>query len=150
MVLSAESYNTVGAEDVYVCFNREGRWTELINLGSTINTPFQEMSPSLNADGTKLYFASNGRKDGLGSFDIYVSNRLDDSWTSWSEPVNLGTQINSEGRELGYREFPALPFTLFTSTRNSDGYGDVHLLKDSISRVPEKIVISVVAASEME
>ncbi len=135
-IFSAESYSTAGAEDLYVSFNRDGRWTDLINLGNMINTPFQEMSPSLNADGSKLYFASNGRKGGLGSFDIYVSNRLDDSWTSWSEPVNLGTQINSEGRELYFREFTSLGFSFFTSTRNSDGYGDVRMIKDSLYSQP--------------
>ena len=132
IIFAAESYKTQGAEDLYISFNREGRWSELINLGDVINTPLQEMSPSLNADGTKLYFATNGRSDGLGSFDIYVSKRLDDSWTSWSEPVNVSSQINSDGRELYYREFPAQSFALYTSTRNSDGYGDVRMIKDSI------------------
>ncbi len=141
-VFSAESYSTAGAEDLYVSFNRDGRWNELINLGSVINTPFQEMSPSLSADGSKLYFASNGRKGGLGSFDIYVSNRLDDSWTLWSEPVNLGAQINSEGRELYYREFSSLGFSLYTSTRNSDGYGDVRMFKDSLYSQPVVEVIT--------
>jgi OOP family OmpA-OmpF porin len=135
-IVSAESYNTVGAEDLYVSFNRDGKWTELINLGSVINTPFQEMSPSLSADGSKLYFASNGRKSGMGSFDIYVSNRLDDSWTSWSEPINMGTEINSDGRELYFREFSSLGFSVYTSTRNSDGYGDVRILKDSLNNPP--------------
>jgi outer membrane protein OmpA-like peptidoglycan-associated protein len=140
IVLSAESYSTAGAEDLYISFNREGRWSELINLGRVLNTPFQEMSPSLNADGTKLYFASNGRKGGLGSFDIYVSNRLDDSWTLWSEPVNLGPPINSEGRELYFREFPSLSVSIYTSTRNSDGYGDVRVLIDSINVKPAEEV----------
>ena len=138
-IFSAESYTTQGAEDLYVSFNREGKWSELINLGSVINTSFQEMSPSLTADGTKLYFASNGRKGGLGSFDIYVSNRLDDTWTSWSEPVNLGSQINSDGRELYYREFSSLAFSLYTTTRNSDGYGDVHMIKDTLNNPIEEI-----------
>lgn len=147
-LFAAESYNTVGAEDLYISFNREGRWTELINLGRVINTPFQEMSPSLNADGTRLYFASNGRKNGLGSFDIYVSTRLDETWLSWSEPVNLGTQINSDGRELYFREFVSEAYSLYTSTRNSDGYGDVRIVIDSIKiQSPEEIKPSVVEVS---
>jgi len=137
-LFSAESRNTLGAEDLYVSFYRDGKWNELISLGNVINTPFQEMSPSLNADGTKLYFASNGRKNGLGSFDIYVSNRLDDSWTSWSEPVSIGRQINSEGRELFYREFPTLAFSLYTTTRNSDGFGDIRMLRDSVNNPVEE------------
>ncbi|MCX8482494.1 MAG: hypothetical protein ORN50_02850, partial [Crocinitomicaceae bacterium] len=36
-----------------------------------------------------------------GDFDIYVSYRLDDTWKKWSEPINLGKQINStEGEDL--------------------------------------------------
>lgn len=138
-VFAAESYSTQGAEDLYVSFNKGGAWSELVNLGNVINTPFQEMSPSLSADGNKLYFASNGRKDGLGSFDIYVSNRLDDTWTSWSDPVNLGAPINSDGRELYYREFSSLGFSLFTTTRNSDGYGDVRMMKDSANNPIEEV-----------
>jgi outer membrane protein OmpA-like peptidoglycan-associated protein len=147
-IFSAESYKTEGAEDLYVSFNREGRWSELVNMGNVINTPLQEMSPSLNAEGTKLYFASNGRSGSLGSFDIYVSNRLDDTWTSWSEPQNLSAQINSDGRELYFREFPQQGLALYTSTRNSDGYGDVRMIKDSIkTQAPEEIKPVVTAAS---
>ncbi len=139
IIFSAESHTTSGAEDLYVSFMRNGNWSELTNLGKVINSPNQEMSPSLNEDGTKLYFASNGRKGGLGSFDIYVSNRLDDTWTSWSEPVNVGSQINSDGRELYFREYPSQSFSLYTSTHNSDGYGDIRMIKDSINTNPPEI-----------
>ncbi len=131
-VFSAESYNSLGGEDLYVTRQREGQWTEPINLGSTINTTFQEMSPTLSGDGRKLYFASNGRRGGLGSFDIYVAERLDESWTNWSLPVNLGQQINSEGRELFYRSYESQKVALYTSTSNSDGYGDIRIFKDSL------------------
>jgi len=132
-VFSAESYSTIGAEDIYISMKRDGKWSEPVNLGLKINTPFQEVSPSLSMDGTKLYFASNGRRGGLGSFDIYMSERLDDSWTSWSVPANLGQQVNSADRELYYRE--EMPgYFLYTSTRNSDGYGDIRFLKDSIQK----------------
>jgi OOP family OmpA-OmpF porin len=128
LLLAAESYSTTGAEDIYVSFLLEGRWSELINIGRPVNTPFQEMSPTLSEDGNELYFASNGRK-GSGSFDIYVSRRLDDSWTNWSEPENLGAPINTEGRELFYRKTPS-GYAVYTSTQNSDGYGDVRIFQD--------------------
>ena len=123
-VFAADSYSTVGAEDLYVSLLESGKWSEPKNLGKSINTSFQESSPSLSADGKYLYFASNGRK-GYGSFDIYYSERLDDSWTKWSNPINMGANVNSEGRELFYRTYPAQKFVLFTSTLNSDGYGDI-------------------------
>ena len=146
-IFSAESYNTLGAEDLYVTVKRSGQWTEPINLGSMINTAFQESSPSLSTDGRKLYFASNGRRGGLGSFDVYVADRLDESWTRWSIPVNLGPQINSDGRELFFRNDMNQKFALYTTTRNSDGYGDIRIFKDSL-QTPMAIdtVIKIVAA----
>ena len=106
-VFSAETYGTKGVEDIYVCTKTSTGWSEPRNLGSTINTKFQELSPSLSDDGKTLYFSSNGGK-GQGSFDIYTSTRLDEGWTNWSAPENLGTAINSEGRELYYRNYERL------------------------------------------
>jgi OmpA-OmpF porin, OOP family len=123
-VFSAETYGTRGVDDLYVSINLNGSWSEPKNLGSGINTQFQELSPSLSADGKTLYFSSNGRK-GNGSFDVYYSTRLDDTWTNWSVPVNMGSNVNSEGRELYYRAYPDLGFALYTSTKRSDGYGDI-------------------------
>lgn len=126
-VYSAETYGTRGVEDIYVTLKGgDGKWLEPRNLGSTINTQFQELSPSLSADGKTLYFSSNGRK-GNGSFDIYSSARLDDSWSSWSTPVNLSSPFNTEGRELYFRPYDDAGFSLYTSTKNSDGYGDIKI-----------------------
>ena len=126
-VFSAETYGSRGVEDIYVCTkNANGNWSEPRNLGSTINTRFQELSPSMSDDARTLFFSTNGGK-GSGSFDIYSSTRLDEGWTNWSAPENLGTAVNSEGRELFFRPFEKSGFSLYTSTKNSDGYGDVKI-----------------------
>lgn len=52
--------------------------------------------PSLSADGGTMYFTSN-RPDGFGGFDIFVSEKVGDTW---STPVNLGPIVNSQGNEL--------------------------------------------------
>jgi outer membrane protein OmpA-like peptidoglycan-associated protein len=127
-VFSAETYGTKGVEDIYVARkNADGTWAAPINLGTIINTQFQEVCPSLSADGYTLYFSSNGRK-GAGSFDVYKSQRLDDTWTRWSEPVNLGNAVNTEGREWYFREHAEAGLSLYVSTTNSDGYGDIRVL----------------------
>ncbi len=59
------------------------------------NNEFDDFHPAISIDGDKLFFASN-RPGGLGSTDIYVSYKVGESW---SEPVNLGAEINSPGRE---------------------------------------------------
>jgi OmpA-OmpF porin, OOP family len=122
-IFSAETYGSHGVDDLYVCFQENGKWSEPKNLGPTINTTFQELSPSLSLDQKTIYFSTNGRK-GSGSFDIYSANRLDDSWTNWSTPMNMGTNINSPGRDLYFRP-NGLGFALFTSTINSNIYGDL-------------------------
>lgn len=128
-VFAGEGYTTLGVEDIYVSVkNASGNWSEPKNLGRNINTSFQEWSPWLSEDTRYLYFASNGRQ-GYGSFDIYYSQRLDDTWAKWSAPINMGAGVNSEGRELFYIPFPKQEIALYTSTLNSDGYGDIKMYR---------------------
>ncbi len=140
-VYAAEAYDSRGAEDLYVSLkNSAGVWSEPRNLGSVINTSFQELSPALSADKKYLYFSSNGRK-GYGSFDVYFSERLDDTWTHWSVPSNMGSRVNSDGRELFYHTFPEFNLALFTTTQNSDGYGDIRPYLDTLkNNVPDTLI----------
>lgn len=81
----------------------DGEWGEPIDLGPTINTPGLDRKPFLHPDMQTLYFSSDGHGT-LGDLDVFKSTRLrDDSWTEWSEPVNLGAQINSPRQEWGYK-----------------------------------------------
>lgn len=123
-VFSADTYGTYGVEDIYVSFFEGGKWTAPVNLGPTINTQFQELSPSISPDKRTLYFSSNGRM-GEGSFDVFSATRLDDTWKNWTPPTNLGPEVNSAGRELFFRIAPTGAYAVYTSTLNSDGYGDV-------------------------
>src|SRR5262249_16377272 len=138
-VFSADSYGTKGAEDIYVSLKNDNKWSEPINLGSVINTPFQELSPSLDQGGKTIYFASRAQR-GMGSFDIFSSTRLDDTWKSWSAPVNLGSEINSDGRELYYR-LSNKYHALFTTTHSSDGYGVIRAVTDSLQKPDTAIQI---------
>jgi len=124
MVLSLQSYASRGAEDIYVCTYSQGKWTQPVNLGSVINTAKQEMTPYLSPDNKKLYFSSNGH-GGQGGRDLFVSERLADDWISWSKPQNLGTAVNSDGVELSWFIDTHNSIAYYSSTQNSDGYGDI-------------------------
>ncbi len=91
-----------GNTDIYITFKKDDdSWSEPINLGKSINTPFAERKPFLHPDGRSLYFASEGHA-GLGRLDLFKATRLkNDSWTEWSEPVNLGKEINTTGDDRG-------------------------------------------------
>lgn len=98
LLISYIDYTTkkgFGEQDLYVSFlQADGTFGTPKNLGRKLNTAAIEASPFLAADNKTLYFATNGRA-GYGNLDIFVSKRLDDTWTNWSEPQNLGSKINT-------------------------------------------------------
>lgn len=141
-VFSAETYGTQGVEDIYVSIKSNGQWQQPINLGSVINTKMQELSPSLSPDTRTLYFSTNSK--GNGSFDVYSATRLDDTWTSWSEPVNLGEPVNTSGRELFFKDYTRIGFFLFTSTSNSDRYGNMKVYVPDVG-FKDSTIIAVVS-----
>ncbi|NRB49856.1 MAG: OmpA family protein [Saprospiraceae bacterium] len=92
-----------GDLDIYVSERDEtGNWGKPIHLGSTINTSKIDRSPFLAADMRTLYFSSEGHV-GLGKLDVFVSERLDSTWTNWSLPRNLGRTLNTKDYDWGYR-----------------------------------------------
>lgn len=99
LIMSIEDENSLGGNDLYVSFRKgQNSFGKPIHMGKTINSVADEATPWLDDDDKTLYFSSNGFS-GYGSFDIYVSKRLDDTWTNWSEPENLGAAINSPGMD---------------------------------------------------
>ncbi|MBO7125752.1 MAG: OmpA family protein, partial [Bacteroidales bacterium] len=92
--------------DIYVSLKTDKGWSKPINLGPTINTIYTDRSPYLHHDMKTLYFSSDGH-GGLGNLDVFVSTRLADTcWDCWSEPINLGKEINSSEENWGYRIAP--------------------------------------------
>lgn len=75
-----------------------GSWSVPVNLGPSINTPYDEQAPFIHPDDQTLYFSSNGWP-GLGKKDLFIS-RID-SQGQWSRPTNLGYPINTFHEENG-------------------------------------------------
>ena len=97
LLLSLDRGDSEGANDLYISrADGAGGYTAPQSLGAVVNSPGYEFAPWLAADGKTLYFASYGHQ-GYGSADIFVSQRLDESWTKWSPPLNLGPRINGPG-----------------------------------------------------
>jgi outer membrane protein OmpA-like peptidoglycan-associated protein len=102
LLLAIETGAGMGDKDLYVSFlQKENSWSKPQSLGSVVNTDCDEHSPYLSADGKTLFFSSTGHY-GYGDFDVFVSERIGDGWDKWTEPRNLGPNINSEGVETGY------------------------------------------------
>jgi outer membrane protein OmpA-like peptidoglycan-associated protein/tetratricopeptide (TPR) repeat protein len=109
-----------GSCDLYIAYKtKNGGWTIPENLGSQVNTGFWESSPSLSPDKRDLYFSSN-RPGGYGGKDIWVSHR--DIKGEWSEPENLGPDVNTVGDE-GCPFIHADNQTLYFNSSGLPGYG---------------------------
>lgn len=136
LFMSVERDDTQGDRDLYVSFmNKDSSWTTPLNLGSVVNTAAEESGPFLASDDKTLYFSSKGFS-GYGGNDIYMSRRLDDTWTNWSEPENLGPEINSPLEDLFFN-IPANSEYAYYSRGVSEKNTDIFRIKLPILKNPE-------------
>lgn len=136
MIMSVERDDSRGDRDLYVSFMQDDSiWTEPLNLGNSVNTATEESAPFLAADDKTLYFSSKGFS-GFGGSDVYVSKRLDDTWTNWSEPENLGREINSPLEDLFFN-IPANSEHAYYSRGVTENNTDIFRIKLPIMKTPE-------------
>ena len=110
----------IGATDIYVAdVSKEGAFSNVKNLGPTINTSKRENFITLDAQ-NNLYFSSDGHL-GLGGLDIFKIN-LDNTDNA---PENLGSEINTIYDEFYYR---AINNTMYFSS-NSYGVDKTYALQ---------------------
>jgi outer membrane protein OmpA-like peptidoglycan-associated protein/Tol biopolymer transport system component len=90
---------TKGGLDIWkTTLSDDGYWGEPVNLGDSINTPYDDQSPFIHPDNQTLYFSSKGWP-GMGGYDLYVSRRTGDN--TWTKAKNIGYPINTNFNEVG-------------------------------------------------
>lgn len=89
----------VGGSDIFVSTRKTVKdpWGYPTNVGSLINTEYDEDAVFISPDGQTLYFSSNGHSS-MGGFDIFKSDIQSDG--TWGVPVNLGYPINTPEDEM--------------------------------------------------
>lgn len=141
LITAIENEQSMGNLDLFVSFHKgENRWSEPVNMGTTLNTAEMEFSPFVAADAQTLYFSSKGHA-GEGDADIFMSKRLDDSWMNWSAPQNLGPEINTKNWD-GYFTIPAAGNIAYLSSVNEAiGGSDIFkvILKEDVQ--PEAVAL---------
>jgi hypothetical protein len=82
----------LGNLDIYVSEkDATGDWGSAVNLGSSINTPFNEDTPFITRNDSVLYLCSEGHNS-MGGFDIFESEKISNGWKT---PVNMGYPLNT-------------------------------------------------------
>jgi outer membrane protein OmpA-like peptidoglycan-associated protein len=147
VLMALQRDDSYGDLDLYVSKKySDGSWTKPKNLGSTINTIGAEGSVFLAADGKTLYFSSTGHP-GFGSYDMFMSKRLDDTWTNWSKPLNLGDKINTDEMDIYYTIPAAGDYAYFSSGLTMFGNNDLYRIKLPKEARPEFVDIKKIIAS---
>jgi len=141
LLMSVQRSDGYGEMDLYVSFlEKNGEWSEPLNLGPDVNTAGFDRTPFLAADGETLYFASDGH-GGFGSSDIFVTRRLDSTWRRWSPPENLGRPISTEGWD-GFFTLPASgDYAYLVSSQNAYGAADIFRVKLTAALRPKAVAL---------
>lgn len=140
LLMSIQNSDGLGGNDLFVSFKEGDYFSEPRNLGNAINTRDDEASPFLAPDGVTLYFCSRGLP-GYGSDDVFVTKRLDDTWQNWSQPKNLGPEINTTRQDGDFRIDAKGEYAYMASTENSYGDNDIFRVRLSEGAKPEPLVL---------
>jgi Tol biopolymer transport system component len=138
-----------GGDDIWVSLrdSTADAWGAPINIGSVINTSFNERTPSFSRDGHFLFFVTN-QPPGFGLFDIWASRRenVHDDF-HWEPPFNLGAAVNSAFNDVGpgfLEDGEDGKVSLYFSSSRPGGSGDfdiyVSQLRDDGSFGPAALV----------
>ncbi|MBM9499578.1 OmpA family protein [Leptospira sp. 201903071] len=94
-------FGQVAEADIFVSLYKNKIWEKAATLPEPINSPYSEIAATISKDGKTIYFSSN-RPGGFGGYDLYKSTFLPDG--NFSDPINLGPEINTAGDEAFYLE----------------------------------------------
>jgi tetratricopeptide (TPR) repeat protein len=98
IIFSSNRTGGAGGYDLFMSRRTATGWSEATNLGDDLNTPFDEIAPTISRDGKKLYFSSKGHNS-MGGYDIFVSHFKNGKW---QKPLNIGYPFNTTDDDVFY------------------------------------------------
>ena len=141
LVMSIERNDGYGEKDMFVSFLQDdGSYSIPKNMGLDLNSILEEGTPFIAPDNKTLYFYSYSQP-GYGDADIFVTKRLDDTWTKWSKPMNLGSKINTTQWDVYYTVAAKGDYAYLVSNKNSYGNEDIFQIKLRDEEKPDPVVL---------
>lgn len=108
-----------GNSDIYVSRFQDGKYQEPQRLPDHINSQNREADAFVSMDESFMIFVRVDQPDGFGNSDLYISFR--DSKDQWSNPVNMGADVNSDQVDGSPYVSPDNKYLIFTSGRMPGG-----------------------------
>jgi len=127
IIFASERNDGIGGTDLYMSKKLpSGEWSPPVNMGTPINTKYNEEFPNFSSDGKTLYFASQGHNS-MGGYDIFKSEWNTEN-NSWSRPVNLGYPVNTPDDNMSI-SFTASGRYAYLAAFRPEGLGDLDVYK---------------------
>jgi outer membrane protein OmpA-like peptidoglycan-associated protein/tetratricopeptide (TPR) repeat protein len=124
--VSSNKKTSLGGMDIYICKkDYNGKWGNPENMGSMINTAFDEVAVSISANDSTLFFSSSGHKT-MGGYDIFSTAKSETGL--WSKPENIGYPINTPDDDVFFVLTPDNK-TAYYSTIRENGLGGKDIFK---------------------
>ncbi len=144
MYFSSNRPGGQGGFDIYVSYNKGGKWTYPENLGDKVNTPGNEVTPFF--DGEQLYFSSDYMM-GLGGLDVFTTKANNGAWMT---PSNMGNGINSPEDDFYFTKQNNKETSYITSNRlGGRGSYDIYIINKAADSKPEELLAEVVSFEDV-
>ena len=147
LYFSSDRPGGFGGKDIYKVLRLpNGKWSKAINLGPTVNTPYDEDAPFIHTDKVTLYFSSKGHQN-MGGYDVFKTVY---EKRKWSNPENLKYPINTVRDDIFFVLSASGKVGYYSSSRDGGmGGQDIYkvVLKDEFVK---KHVLKAVALSKKD
>ncbi|HWY36246.1 MAG TPA: hypothetical protein VNX68_16490, partial [Nitrosopumilaceae archaeon] len=119
-----------GGRDIYRCKKLPNKkWSLPLNMGSRINTIYDEESPFMHPNGTDLYYSSEGHNS-MGGFDIMFSKMMDEEG-HFSDPLPMPYPVNTTDDDVFFVVTPDSKRAYYASAhedKNAFGDKDIYMI----------------------
>jgi hypothetical protein len=137
LIFNSDRPGGFGGMDLYMSKKLPtGEWGTPVNLGSTVNTKFNEGFPNFDEYNNVLYFASEGHFN-IGGYDIFKS-KFNTKTQKFEEAVNIGYPINTPEDNMQF-SLAGNKRDAYISAYRKEGYGDLDIYKVVFNDIEEPL-----------
>ena len=126
LIFASDRPGGFGGLDLYISKKVNGDWGPAVNLGTEINTEFNEDRPFLINNGKTIFFSSQGHTT-MGGYDIFRADLQSNN--IWSQPKNLGYPINTPDDNIFFMPIENGKAGYYSLYKESEGAGKEDIYK---------------------